>query len=89
MMRRSEYPGGGARIAKSRRDLLPHLPGVVIRLASVGHGLSSAAFATQPQRRREVVINGKRLRAVDATLNSNTREVMSDGAMRSFAGLCT
>src|SRR5205807_7231985 len=34
-------------------------------LASLGCGLASPAFAQAPQRRREVVVSGKRVRTVD------------------------
>ena len=47
------------------REMLCQAAGALACLASVGHGLSSPALAQEPQRRREVVVNGRRVRTVD------------------------
>ena len=49
----------------SRRELLCHAAGALTGLASIGCGLSTPAFSQAPQRRREVVVGGKRVRTVD------------------------
>ena len=49
----------------SRREMLRHAAGALTGLASIGCGLVSPAFSQAPQRRREVVVNGKRVRTVD------------------------
>src|ERR1700737_2917433 len=49
----------------NRREMLCHAAGALTGLASIGCGLASSAFAQTPQRRREVVVNGKRVRTVD------------------------
>src|SRR5436190_2706098 len=46
----------------NRREMLGHAAGAV--LAFIGCGLSPAS-AQAPRRRREVVVNGKRIRTVD------------------------
>ena len=49
----------------NRREILCGAAGALTALAAVGCGLPSPAFAQAPQRRREVVVNGKRVRTVD------------------------
>jgi hypothetical protein len=49
----------------NRREMLCQAAGALAGLASIGCGLVSPAFAQMPQRRREVVVNGKRVRTVD------------------------
>src|ERR1700724_3736889 len=49
----------------NRREMLCHAAGTLTGLASIGCGLASPAFAQAQQRRREVVVNGKRARTVD------------------------
>ena len=49
----------------NRREMLCRAAGAATALAAVGCGLPSPAFAEPPQRRREVVVNGKRVRTVD------------------------
>jgi aminocarboxymuconate-semialdehyde decarboxylase len=48
----------------SRRKVLCHAAALTW-LASIGCGLTMPAFAQAPQRRREVVVNGRRVRTVD------------------------
>ena len=47
------------------REMLRHVAGALTGLASIGCGLASPVLAQAPQRRREVVVNGKRVRTVD------------------------
>jgi aminocarboxymuconate-semialdehyde decarboxylase len=49
----------------NRRRMLRQAAGALAGLAFTGCGLVSPAFAQAPQRRREVVVNGKRVRTVD------------------------
>ncbi len=49
----------------NRREVLCQAAGALTGLASIGCGLASPAFAQAPQRRREVIVNGKRVRTVD------------------------
>jgi len=49
----------------NRREMLCQAVNVLTGLASIGCGLASPALAQAPQRRREVVVNGKRVRTVD------------------------
>src|SRR5258707_12763051 len=49
----------------NRREMLCQAAGALTGLASIGCGLTGPAFAQAPQRRREVVVNGKRVRTVD------------------------
>jgi aminocarboxymuconate-semialdehyde decarboxylase len=49
----------------SRRQMLCQTAGALTALASVACGLGSPAFSQVPQRRREVVVNGRRVRTVD------------------------
>ena len=49
----------------NRRELLSQAGGGLAGLAFVGCGMFRLAFAQAPQRRREVVVNGKRVRTVD------------------------
>jgi aminocarboxymuconate-semialdehyde decarboxylase len=49
----------------NRREILCQAAGALTGLPSIGCGLTSPAFAQAPQRRREVVVNGKRVRTVD------------------------
>src|SRR6516162_2238673 len=48
-----------------RRELLGHVAGALTGLAFVGCGLVRPALSQAPQRRREVVMNGKRVRTID------------------------
>jgi len=49
----------------NRREMLCQAAGALTGLASIGCGVASPAFAQAPPRRREVVVNGKRVRTVD------------------------
>src|SRR5260370_34944643 len=50
----------------NRREMLCQAVGALTGLVSIGCGLASpAALAQEPPRRREVVVNGKRVRTVD------------------------
>jgi len=49
----------------NRREMLCRAAGALTTLASVGCGLPRPAFSQAPERRREVVVNGKRVRTVD------------------------
>ena len=49
----------------NRRELLARAGGGLAALASLGCGLASPAFAQAPPERREVAVNGRRIRTVD------------------------
>ena len=49
----------------NRREMLCHAAGALTGLASIECGLLTPALALAPQRRREVIVNGKRVRTVD------------------------
>ena len=49
----------------NRREMLCHTVGALMAVAFTGSGLASPVLAQEPQRRREVVVNGKRIRTVD------------------------
>ena len=49
----------------NRRQMLCRAAGALTAVASIGCGLPSPAFSQAPQRRREVVVNRKRVRTVD------------------------
>jgi len=49
----------------NRRELLSHAVGALTGVAFTGCGLVSPAWSQAPQRRREVVVNGKRVKTVD------------------------
>jgi aminocarboxymuconate-semialdehyde decarboxylase len=58
----------------NRREILRHAAGAATGLAFIGCGLSSPALAQAPQRRREVVVNGKRVRTVDVHAHCHVPE---------------
>src|SRR5260370_1139432 len=58
----------------NRRQMLCHAAGAATGLAFIGCGLVSSALAQAPQRRREVVVNGKRVRTVDVHAHCNVPE---------------
>jgi len=49
----------------NRREMLARVGGGIAALASLGCGLASPAFAQAPPQRREVAVNGRRIRTVD------------------------
>lgn len=49
----------------NRREMLCHAAGALTGLAFIGCGLVGPAASQAPQRRREVVVSGKRVRTVD------------------------
>ena len=49
----------------NRREILGRAAGALTGLAFLGCGLASSASAQAPRRRREVVVNGKRVKTVD------------------------
>ena len=49
----------------SRRELLCHAAGALTGFAAIGCGLAKPALSQAPQRRREVVVNGRRVRTID------------------------
>jgi aminocarboxymuconate-semialdehyde decarboxylase len=49
----------------NRREMLRQAAGALTGLASIGCSLVNSTLAQAPQRRREVVVNGKRVRTVD------------------------
>ena len=57
-----------------RREMLSQAAGALACLASVGHCVSSPALAQEPQRRREVVVNGRRVRIVDVHAHCHFQE---------------
>jgi aminocarboxymuconate-semialdehyde decarboxylase len=62
-----------------RRELLGSLAGAIAGIAFVGCGLGSTALAQAPQpaRRREVVVNGKRVRTVDLHAHCHIPEALA------------
>ena len=58
----------------SRREILGRAAGALTGLAFTGCGLVSAASAQAPQRRREVVVNGKRIRTIDVHAHCHVPE---------------
>src|SRR5215831_9105540 len=56
---------GGTQPMTNRRELLGHAAGALAGLALVGCGLTRPATAEAPQKRREVIVNGRRVRTVD------------------------
>jgi aminocarboxymuconate-semialdehyde decarboxylase len=56
---------GEMQMTTNRREMLCRTAGTLTGLAFTGCGLVSPASAQEPQRRREVVVNGKRVRTVD------------------------
>ena len=58
----------------SRREMLGHAAGMLTGLAFVGCGLVRLALSQTPQRRREVVVNGKRVRTVDVHAHCHVPE---------------
>src|SRR6516225_1655741 len=49
----------------SRRELLCQTVGALTGIASIGCGFAKPAFSQTAPRRREVVVNGRRVRTVD------------------------
>ena len=58
----------------NRREMLWPAAGALTGLAFIRCGLVSPAFAQAPQRRREVVVNGKRVRTVDVHAHCHVPE---------------
>ena len=58
----------------NRREMLCHGAGALTGLAFSGCGLANPASAQAPQRRREVVVNGKRVRTVDVHAHCHVPE---------------
>src|SRR5438045_3889500 len=58
----------------NRRQMLCRAAGGATGLAFIGCGLMSSASAQAPQRRREVVVNGKRVRTVDVHAHCHVPE---------------
>jgi aminocarboxymuconate-semialdehyde decarboxylase len=58
----------------NRRELLCHAGGALTGLAFVGCGLANRAMGQAPQKRREVVINRKRVRTVDVHAHCHVPE---------------
>ena len=56
---------GETQVMTNRRELLSHAVGALTGVAFTGCGLVSPAWSQAPQRRREVVVNGKRVKTVD------------------------
>jgi aminocarboxymuconate-semialdehyde decarboxylase len=54
--------------------MLYHAAGAATGLAVIGCGLASPGLAQAPQRRREVVVNGKRVRTVDVHAHCHVPE---------------
>ena len=69
----------------NRRELFCHAAGAVTALASVACGIASPAFSQTPQRRREVVVNGRRVRTVDLHAHCHVPE--ADALMGLKVGL--
>jgi aminocarboxymuconate-semialdehyde decarboxylase len=69
-------------VATNRRELLGSLAGAMAGIASSGCGLGRAAWAQAPQppqgqRRREVVVNGKRVKTVDVHAHCHIPEALA------------
>src|SRR5436190_1432957 len=58
----------------NRREMLCRAAGALTGFAFIGCGLASPALAQAPQRRREVVVNGKRVRTVDVHAHCHVPE---------------
>ena len=56
---------GGMQMTTHRREMLCRAAGALTAVAFSGCGVVSPALAQEPQRRREVVVNGSRVRTVD------------------------
>jgi aminocarboxymuconate-semialdehyde decarboxylase len=56
---------GEMQMTTNRREVLCRTAGALTGLAFTGCGLLNRALAEEPQRRREVIVNGKRVRTVD------------------------
>src|SRR4029077_13561544 len=56
---------GETQTISNRREMLCQAAGALAGLVSIGCSLLTPAVAQAPQRRREVVVNGKRVRTVD------------------------
>jgi len=56
---------GKCKMTTNRREMLCRTAGTLTGLAFTGCGLVSPASAQEPQWRREVIVNGKRVRTVD------------------------
>jgi aminocarboxymuconate-semialdehyde decarboxylase len=56
---------GGMQMTTNRREMLCRAAGALTAVAFSGCGVVSSALAQEPQRRREVVVNGSRVRTVD------------------------
>jgi aminocarboxymuconate-semialdehyde decarboxylase len=56
---------GGMQMTTNRREMLCRAAGALTAVAFSGCGVVSPALAQEPQRRREVVVNGSRVRTVD------------------------
>jgi aminocarboxymuconate-semialdehyde decarboxylase len=65
---------GETQMMANRREILSRAGGALTGLAFIGCGLTSPATAQAPQRRREVVVNGKRVRTVDAHAHCHVPE---------------
>jgi aminocarboxymuconate-semialdehyde decarboxylase len=62
----------------SRRELLGRTAGAIAGLAFVGCDMTGAAVAQAPaSRRREVVVNGKRVRTIDVHAHCEVPEAMA------------
>jgi aminocarboxymuconate-semialdehyde decarboxylase len=58
----------------SRREFLRQASGALTGLASLGCGQSKPALAQAPERRREVVVNGRRVRTIDVHAHCHVPE---------------
>jgi aminocarboxymuconate-semialdehyde decarboxylase len=64
-------------MATNRREMLGRAAGALAGFAFVGCGLARPAAAQTPQRRREVVVNGKRVRTVDVHAHCQFPEALA------------
>ena len=65
---------GETQVIKTRREMFSHAAGALTGLALVGCGLAGPAFGQAAPRRREVVVNGKRVRTVDVHAHCHVPE---------------
>ena len=60
----------------TRRELLGHAAGVMAGVGFTGCGLMRSAAAQAPSRRREVAVNGKRIKTVDVHAHCHIPEAL-------------
>ena len=67
----------------TRREFIEESAGAMAGIAFVGCGLAVAASAQAQTRRREVVVNGRRVKTVDVHAHCSVPEAMALGTTSS------